>query len=376
MIGRLLCERFNQPIVLGELLLGLVLGNLALAQVTEPIGFIAHLGVLILLFSSGLALDFEEMRLLGKPTFSITTGGAILPLALGYLLGLLFGFSQLEALFIGTALVATSIGITAEILHEMKMLRTRLGTVIIGSAVVDDVYGILALGIVSSLALTGAIHLGEIAITLLLSFLFFALSLSIVRKVFGKIAKRFVLKPEDLLLFGLIVLLIYGLIAKEIGLELLVGAFLAGLILGQSHYSRDLLESVSIFGEAFFIPIFFVTVGMSLTLSSFFSQKMIVFTLALAGLAFLGKIVGSGLGALFSGFNRNESLIVGISMVPRGEVALVITSIGLAYGLSSSIASAVMVMIISTSILAPLLLTKQIKRLKKRGEKNESKRLL
>ncbi len=371
MIGRLLCQKFKQPIVLGELLLGLILGNLALAQVTEPIELIAQLGILILLFSSGLALDFEELKNLGKPTFGISALGAILPFILGYSLAIYFGFSQMEALFVGTALIATSIGITAEILNEMRMLRTKLGTLIIGSAVVDDVYGILALGIISSLAVTGQIHLNEIVLLLILAFLFFLISLSLVMKFFKKVSKLFILKPENLLLFGIIMLLVYGIIAQRIGLELVLGSFLAGVILGQSHYSRDLLEGISVFGESFFIPVFFVTAGMALDVGSFLSQEVILFTIILTFLAFIGKIAGCGLGSFFSGFNFNESLTVGLSMVPRGEMALIIASIGATYGLSTHVVSPVMAMIIVTTLIAPLLITKQIKKVKKerRGKK-------
>ncbi|MEM0360615.1 MAG: cation:proton antiporter [Candidatus Diapherotrites archaeon] len=366
--GRLACKKFDQPLVLGELLAGLILGNLFFSVVLQPIALISQIGVIILLFSSGLALDFEEVKRLGRQSLVITTAGALLPFFLGYGFALLMGFSQFEALFAGTALIATSIGINAEILSEKEMLRTRMGTTIMGAAVIDDIYGIIALAVLGGIVKSGEVHLSETVFLVIASLLLFAFSLSIVMKAFQRLAKRFSFRPENLLLLGVIVALCYSLVAKEIGLELVVGAFLGGLVLGQSRYSKDLLESVSVFGESFFIPVFFVTAGMALQLETLFSHAMLAFTIGLIILAFIGKTAGCGLAALYSGFSKNESLAIGIAMTPRAEVALVIASIGASYGLGLEIVAAITAMVFVTTLAVPPLLAIQLKKVKREME--------
>jgi len=152
LLGRFLCQKFALPIILGELFAGILITSLALVHITEPIEFIANLGILFLLFSSGLSLDFDKLKRLGKRSAVIAFTGAFFPFALGYVAAVLFGFGVPQAIFVGSVLVATSIGVNAKVLNEFGMLKTRLGTLIMGSAVLDDVIGIIVLGFLSGLA--------------------------------------------------------------------------------------------------------------------------------------------------------------------------------------------------------------------------------
>lgn len=360
LVGRQICQRLKQPIILGELIAGIMIANMTIVQITEPISFIARLGILILLFSTGLALDLDELKRLGKSSAAIAFTGAFFPFAFGYTLAVLLGFSLLPALFIGSTLIATSVGINAEILSELKMLKTRLGTIIMGSAVFDDMIGILALGLLGGLV-AGSIILREILLLIVLTIIFFVLSIVFISRVVKRLLRRVVFKTENLIIFGLIIALLYALVAKQIGLELLMGAFLAGLVLGQAHYSRDLLENFSVFGESFFIPVFFVTIGMRFELGALASAGL--FAVLLTIIAISGKIIGCFLGGIISRLKKSEALAIGIAMVPRAEVALIIMGIGLANNLiEKNIASAILAMVIVTTFIVPPILTRTLKK--------------
>ena len=368
LIGRKLCQRIRQPIILGELLAGIALAGIGVAQLTEPVQFIADLGILILLFSTGLAVDFDELKRLGRPSAIIAFTGAFFPFALGYAFAIFSGFSFLQAFFIGSVLVATSIGVSAAILSEAGMLKTRLGTLIMGSAVFDDIIGVLVLGFLTGLV-GGAIIWEETILLVVLTALFFSLSLFFVTKIMARISRFVVFKAENLILLGLVITLIYALVAKQIGLELVIGAFLGGLVLGQSRYSRDLLENISVFGESFFIPVFFVTVGMQFDPSAFGTLGFISALLIIIAIA--GKIIGCFLGSIISRFDSKEALVIGIAMIPRAEIAIVITGIGLATNIiDKSIASSILAMVLVTTLITPPLLAKALKRLKKSSKNN------
>jgi len=219
---------------------------------------IADIGILFLLFSAGLAINFDEFRRLGKSSTIVAFSGVVLPFLLGYSVTILFGFSKLISLFVGVSLIATSVGVKTEILSELKMIETRLGTLIMGAAVIDDVIGIIAVSIVVGIAASGAILIEEVLLTLFLSVIFLILSLTLVIKLFKKLSERFMFKIgniENILLFGFIIALIFAVTAENIGLSIITGAFIAGLILGQTHFVRVLSEHVSIFGESLFIPV-------------------------------------------------------------------------------------------------------------------------
>ncbi|MCD6467654.1 MAG: cation:proton antiporter [Methanomicrobia archaeon] len=366
LLGRILSKKLKQPSILGELFIGMIIGNIDIITLTDTMKDIADIGILFLLFSAGLAINFDEFRRLGKSSTIVAFSGVVLPFLLGYSVTILFGFSKLISLFVGVSLIATSVGVKTEILSELKMIETRLGTLIMGAAVIDDVIGIIAVSIVVGIAASGAILIEEVLLTLFLSVIFLILSLTLVIKLFKKLSERFMFKIgniENILLFGFIIALIFAVTAENIGLSIITGAFIAGLILGQTHFVRVLSEHVSIFGESLFIPIFFVTMGMQFNVYSF--KSVGVFAVVLILVAIIGKIVGCGLGAKISKFTGKESFAVGVAMIPRAGVELVLIKLGLDYGvISSDIASAILCMVIFTTLITPPFLSSVLKGLK------------
>lgn len=366
LLGRILSKKLKQPSILGELFIGMIIGNIDIITLTDTMKDIADIGILFLLFSAGLAINFDEFRRLGKSSTVVAFSGVVLPFLLGYSVTILFGFSKLISLFVGVSLIATSVGVKTEILSELKMIETRLGTLIMGAAVIDDVIGIIAVSIVVGIAASGAILIEEVLLTLFLSVIFLILSLTLVIKLFKKLSERFMFKIgniENILLFGFIIALIFAVTAENIGLSIITGAFIAGLILGQTHFVRVLSEHVSIFGESLFIPIFFVTMGMQFNVYSF--KSVGVFAIVLILVAIIGKIVGCGLGAKISKFTGKESFAVGVAMIPRAGVELVLIKLGLDYGvISSDIASVILCMVIFTTLITPPFLSSVLKGLK------------
>jgi len=372
-LGRLLSKGLRQPVILGELLLGMILGNLIILSATGPsaaegpISSIAEIGILLLLFSTGLGLNFEEFKRLEVASSVVAVSGVILPFILGYLATIYFGFSHLIATFVGISLVATSVGVKASILTELRMLRTRLGTLIMGAAVIDDVIGVVMMSIFITVVATGAIPLGEISLLIILTILFFLISLTAGIKLFRKLSEKITVGGESLLLLGLVTVLAFGLITTEIGLAAIIGAFIAGLVIGQTHFARRLREHISLIGGGFFIPIFFVWIGMNFDFGAFTTVG--TFAAVLVIVAIIGKIVGCSLGAKVSKFGGRESFAVGIAMMPRAGVELILIKLGLDHGIiGADIASAILVMVIITTLITPPSLWKALKMIKNKKE--------
>ncbi|MHC1604926.1 MAG: cation:proton antiporter [Candidatus Methanofastidiosia archaeon] len=365
LFGRLLSKKIRQPSILGELIVGMVIGNLGIITLTRTMEDVADIGILFLLFAAGLSTNFEEFKRVGKSSTVVAFSGVILPFLLGYFVTSFFGYSSILALFIGVSLVATSVGVNTEILIESNTIKTKVGTVILTAAVIDDVIGIIVAGMVAAIVLTGSVAINMILETVFLSAFFLIVSLTLVVKLFKRFSKKIIkIKSNaDILLLGLIIALLLGVIAENMGMSIITGAFIAGLIIGQTHVSRLLLEHVSLFGESLFIPIFFVTIGMQFDISAISSLGL--FTFALITVAIIGKIVGCGIGARISNFTGRESFAIGVAMIPRAGVELVLVKIGLEYGIiSSEIASVILTMVIVTTLITPPMLSYILKKLK------------
>lgn len=364
-VGRLLSRKIRQPAILGELILGMIIGSFIIIApaAQNPISDVAEIGILLLLFSIGMDLDLEKFKKLAVPASEVAAGGVILPFILGYLIAVFYGFSVEVALFVGAALVATSVGISASILRESGKLRTKVGTLIMGSAVVDDVVGIIMMTVLFGVATTGTLPVLDTLLLILFAILFFVISLTLGPIALGKVSERISVGRENLLLIGLAIVLAFALITEEIGLAAIIGAFVAGLVVGQTHFARSLEGSVSLIGGGFFIPIFFVTMGMGFELDAFTSVGM--FAIILIILAVAGKIIGCSLGAKASKFSNRESLAAGVAMVPRAEVALIIASFGFKHGIiEADIVSTILVMVIFTTLVTPTPLWKILKKVK------------
>lgn len=376
-LGGDVAVRLKQPAVLGELVMGVLLGNLAYIGIhhldalkTDPsIDMLARIGVLILLFEVGLESTVAQMLKVGWSSLLVAVLGVAAPFGLGWGVGMLLlpNESVFVWAFLGAALTATSVGITARVLKDLEKQQTSEARVILGAAVIDDVLGLVILAVVTGVI--GAHESGGTLSTLSIGWILLKALLFLV----GSLAIGILVSPK---LFGLAstlqargVLLAVGLsfcfilswIANLIGLAPIVGAFAAGLILEDVHYRKftdrgengleHIIEPIS----AFLVPIFFVLMGMHTDLGSFADPSVLGLALALTAAAILGKQV-CGLGVLDKGTNR---LTVGIGMIPRGEVGLIFANIGLTLVVdghkvvNASTYSAVVVVVIATTMVSP-----------------------
>ncbi len=426
MIGRWAAAAANQPSVLGELLVGVVIGNLgywlgrplfilvmhlgetqplfaqiwttglpirevatrvfsaaqlapgglgaqvvsiltgpessALVVMTVALWLFSNLGVILLLFMVGLESTVHEMLAVGPRALAVAIIGIVAPFALGFFATevLLAGAGVTVGLFMGATLSATSVGITARVFKDMNKLQTPEARVILGAAVIDDILGLIILAIVVGIAASGGIQLGAVARIAVLSAAFLGVILVFgERMVRALIPLMTALDRRNLkLLFPLALAFALSWLASKIELATIVGAFAAGLILNEEHFAKEngkpggTIEAVVHPLEAVFAPVFFVLMGMQVNLATFASTETIGIALALTVVATVGKLL-AGLPA-GKGVDR---LSVGIGMVPRGEVGLIFASIGKGLGVvDEGLFSAVVIMVIVTTLLAPPLL--------------------
>jgi len=373
-------EKIGQPPVLGELLAGIVLGNLNLVGIDGleylktdlGLEILAGLGVILLLFEVGLDSSLGDLLKVGVSSLAVATIGVILPFALGWGVSafLLAEQSPYVHAFIGATLCATSVGITARVLQDLKKTRTREATIILGAAVIDDVLGLVVLAIISGLIIganTGATLTTGAILWLITKIALFLIGSLIVGVMFVPRLMRQVSRLESegmLFTFALAFCFLLSYLATLIGLASIVGAFAAGLILEKVPFQEllhenetspeDMLHPLS----RFFVPIFFLQMGIKIDLASFSQPGVIGLALALTIAAILGKQL-CGFGALERGLNR---FAIGLGMIPRGEVGLIFAGVGLTLKiagepiLNKDIFAAILVMVIITTLITPPLL--------------------
>lgn len=350
-----LSHRVNLPSVFGILVVGLLLGPSMLGWVhsTESLTQLAQLGVLILMFLAGLETDATEMRRMGKASFLTALGGVILPFIGGTGVAMFFGLGLFESLFIGTILTATSVSISARTLQEMGKLQTRVGTVVLGAAVIDDILGVVVLSLVIGMA--GG---GDTFLSILKMVLFFPVAIVIGYFAMPTISKW--LKDwhhhEAGLAIVLGVVLLFAWTSEVFGgMAAVTGAYLAGLLIGRTEIAHRVNQGASAIGYAFFIPLFFVGIGLETQASSLGAMPML--TVALVFVAIFSKAIGCFVGARISGLTNVESLRVGMGMISRGEVALVIGALGLqSKVIDENIFTTTVIMTLVTTLVTPLLL--------------------
>jgi len=369
--------RLGQPAVLGELIVGVLLGNLSLAgfhgldamKTDGSIATLSSLGVLILLFEVGLESTIKQMLQVGWASLAVAVLGVVAPFALGWGVGvwLLPEASIYKHIFLGATLCATSVGITARVLQDLGKSQTKEARIILGAAVIDDVLGLVILAVVTGLVAAAdaghRMNVGAIGLILGKALLFLVLSIAVgvaVAPRLFKLASR--LKATGALLAtGLAICFLLSWLAGLIGLAPIVGAFAAGLILEDVHYrdfkdrgEHDLEELVHPIA-GFLVPVFFVLMGMHTDLASFLQPGVLGLAAALTVAAVIGKQV-CAFGPRQPGINR---LAIGVGMIPRGEVGLIFANIGLTLTMagerivSNATYSAVVVMVIVTTMLTP-----------------------
>jgi len=355
-----LAIRAGQSAVLGDLLAGVLVGGSVLGWVepTQTLRMMGGLGVMLLLFEVGLKSDVHAFLKVGWAASVVATIGVVTPFALGYALALLLHMSQLQAIFIGAALTATSVGFSARVLHDLDKLKTQEGNIILGAAVIDDILGLVILSVIVGLARSGAVSWLETLRTAAVAFLFLGLAILLgIRYVhwFTRLVNQLRGRGR-LIVAAMLLVLLLGYVAEQLHVAALIGAFAAGLILAKTEHHAHIEDAVKPVGDIF-VPIFFVLVGAMMDLrllNPFNPQNWSVLLLAagLTGAAVFGKLA-AGLGA---GGKANR-LAIGSGMVPRGEVGMIFAGLGLSSAIISTAEyGAILVVIAVTTLLAPLLL--------------------
>ncbi|MCZ7362250.1 MAG: cation:proton antiporter [Candidatus Methanoperedens sp.] len=360
--GYLIASNINQSAVVGIILAGIAVGPswLGLVTYTEFVSSLAHLGAVVLLFTVGLHFKLKEIT--NIKNFLIAFFGIIIPWIAGYYLAKLFGFSFGASIFIGTALTATSIAITANVLKEMGKLQTDAAKAIIGAAIIDDVLSLLALSI------SQEIVSGEVSIELTLITIIKAAGFLVIGNFFGKfLASNIIIRldktrivhkyPEFIFIFAMMVAFFYSMVAELIGLSAIVGSFLAGVSLEGTKLERGLsFREGAEYLQIIFASLFFVSLGVLVDLHEV-TMDLVGFLLLLSIVAVLTKVIGCGIPAKLTGMNLKDSLIVGFGMSPRGEVAMIIALIGLNQKLIKQDTYITLVLMsLLTTIITPLLL--------------------
>ena len=357
-----LFERIKQPAVIGEILAGIILGPyiFKLIQPSDAGTFhvykvIAEIGVIILLFTIGLQTKVDKMMKVGGISLVVATLGVILPFFLGYLYTLTMEHSTVEAMFIGAAMVATSVGITARVFADLGIMDSRVAKVVLGAAVIDDILGLLVLAVVTSVG-KGSISYVKIALVAVEAVGFVVFIIIVGKRLIFRVAPRLNFIKSKNAPFILAVLFCLGLsaVASYIDLAAIVGAFMAGMILAELNIEYNFsLKFESLYD--FLVPFFFVVMGTQVDLSVFTRFNLIGAALILTVFAVVGKLIGCGAGAFKLGWK--EAFVVGVGMVPRGEVGMIVASIGLGMGaISSNLYSIVIFMVVATTLLTPSVL--------------------
>jgi Kef-type K+ transport system membrane component KefB len=310
------------------------------------------------MFIAGLELHLSELAKSSRVSLYAGSLGVIVPVGLGYLVGVAFGFSFQQATFLGLTLGATSVSISAQTLLELKVLRTRVGMGLLGSAVFDDILVILFLS--TFLALSGGNQgLGEVFLLFVRMLVFIGLSVLFGLKVLPAMVRYTTRLPisQSMLALALIVLFLYGLAAEVIGsMAAITGTFLAGLMFSRSPEKERLERGIHSLAYGFFVPIFFVNIGLSVNARELDVSVLWLFVV-ITITAIIGKLLGSGFGAKLAGFSWREAGQLGTGMVSRGEVGLILAAVGAEQGLlTSSEFSAIIGMIIITTLVTPPML--------------------
>ena len=363
----LMTKKINLPQVVGALAAGLVLGpGLHLVEETEFIKNLSEIGVIVLMFSAGLETDIKELKKCGLASFIIALIGVLVPLAGGFGVAYLFNNGEstlptsvfLQNIFIGIILTATSVSITVETLKELGKLSTNAGNAIIGAALIDDILGIIALTVVTSLA-DPSVEIGKVLLKILLFFVCGGLFGVLFHILFVRWTDRTTAKLHRYNVMSFAFCLLFAYAAEEFfGVADITGALLAGVLISTSTKIKYISSRFETLSYMLLSPVFFASIGLNVKLTKdSFNSSIIIFTLLLLVVAIITKIIGCGIGAKLCRYTTKESIQIGIGMVSRGEVALIVANKGQAVGLMDDrFFAPIVIMVVITTIVTPILL--------------------
>ncbi|MBN1266065.1 MAG: cation:proton antiporter [Anaerolineales bacterium] len=367
--GGYLSQRLGQPSVLGELLAGLLLGPTFLnlyglpfltdSHLPDSITHLAEVGVLLLLFIAGMELHLSDLVKAGKIASYVGVSGVLMPVLLGFFAARIVGTDTQTALFLGLMLAATSVSISAQTLMEMNKLQTRVGIIMLGGAVIDDILVLLGLSIFSALVLEGGAGLDQVVWILVRMLLYILVGGGLGLVLLPKLLQRVSRLPisEGLVAAGLIIAFLYAWAAEVLGgMAAITGSFLAGILISRSALRERIQRGISTAAYGFFVPIFFGNVGLQAEFSTFGSNQLLLLA-GLSVIAVVSKLLGGGLGALAGGLSLREAVQVGVGMMARGEVILIAATIGINAGLiGNELFSSVVGVVLITTLLTPPIL--------------------
>ncbi|PYS96209.1 MAG: cation:proton antiporter [Acidobacteria bacterium] len=385
-----LSTRCGQPAVFGEIFAGLLLGPSLLGLLQWPIfaphpeGFVAYpdlsgvvqdlaeIGVILLMFVAGMETDLQEMRRVGRVAFWAALGGVLLPLAGGAAVAHRFGYGWSEGFFMGAVLTATSVSISAQTLMELRRLRSREGSTILGAAVIDDVMGIMVLSLVVAFAAgptaeggaPGAAETAQAALpggisilwTVARMLLFFVIAWGLGRRLLQPITERLgrLRLSEPLIAVVVVVAFLYAWAAEFLGgVAAITGSYMAGVLFAQTPFKQRIERGIHPLTYAFFVPVFLINIGLRADIRQLGGR--IPLTLSILLVAILAKVAGCGLFAWLAGFTPKESYRVGVGMISRGEVGLIVAGYGLVHGIiANDVYSAMILMVLVTTMITPV----------------------
>lgn len=348
--------KFGQPSVLGEIIIGIIIGPAVLGWIhsNELLTTFSELGIIFLMFFAGIETNIHVLKESIKPALSVATMGVILPFIGGFLVGLQFGMDIIHALFLGVVLTATSVSISVQTFRELNFLHTKESTVVLGAAIADDIIGLIILAVMLSLTIGQDLSVTSILIKQLL---FFTVILCCNKWLLPILNKRILQSSiqYSAIIFSIVICFTYAYFAEFMGISSIIGAFFAGIAFSGTAISKPLNDSVYPTVSILFIPVFFVSIGLEVTFQGFFDQIWFIIILTLV--AVITKIIGAAIGARLAGFAGLSTLIIGIAMVSRGEVALITSKIGLQNGLfTEQYFTPIIIAIVATTLITPPLL--------------------
>ena len=364
----LMTKKIHLPQVVGALIAGLVLGpGLGLVHETEFIKNISEIGVIVLMFSAGLETDIKELKKCGLASFVIALIGVIVPLAGGFGVAHFFNNGEttlptstfLQNIFIGVILTATSVSITVETLKELGKLSSNAGNAIIGAALMDDILGIIALTVITSIADPNAPGIGTVLLKILGFFVFGGVFGVVFHILFVRWTDKTTAKLHRYNVMSFAFCLLFAYVAEELfGVADITGAFLAGILISTSTKIKYISSRFETLSYMLLSPVFFASIGINVKLSKGdMNSTIISFSLLLLVVAIITKIIGCGLGAKLCKYTTKESLQIGIGMVSRGEVALIVANKGQAVGLMDDrYFGPIVIVVVITTIITPILL--------------------
>lgn len=354
-LAALLFRKLRQPVVVGEILAGVLIGPSVLgllgahgtSGVVEALG---ELGVVVLMFLVGLETPVASIKKVGPSSLAVAAAGVVLPFGLGWAAMQALGHGNIESLFVGTALVATSVGVTARVLGDLGVLDRDFSRVILGAAVIDDILGLLVLAVVRGVAREGVSGWevgGLLAMTIVFVGVLLTLGPHVVRRTRHRLTSA---EPTTTFLVSMVLVLGLAYVAAYIELAAIVGAFLAGVVLAETTDDTDLTRQVEVLGS-FLTPFFFVGVGAAVELDALATPSGLALTALIVLLAIVGKLVGCGLAARACRSSVRDALTIGIGMAPRGEVGIIVAQLALA---SHAVTAGVYGVVVATSVLTTL----------------------